>query len=73
MGVIVVSGNEEGGEVRQFIWNGAAGRVLGQGLGVKTAFSPSVSCEEEGAVGSRVELTWNGRIIKPKKNIPGEI
>ena len=74
MGVVQVDGHDEGGQVGQFIWNGAAGRLVGHELGVKTAFDPSMKRdEEEVGVGKRAVLTWNGGVIKTRKNIPGEI
>ena len=74
MGVVVVDGYEFGGEVRQFIWNGAAGRLVGSELGVKTVFDLSGwRGEDEDGVGSKVVLTWNGSIIKTRKVIPGAI
>ena len=75
MGVVVVGGYEFGGEIRQFIWNGAAGRLVGNELGVKTVFDlggRGKEDEEEG-VGSRVVLTWKGSIIKTRKAVPGAI
>lgn len=75
MGVVVVGGYEFGGEIRQFIWNAAAGRLVGNEFGVKTVFDLG-GCgkgnEEEG-MGSRVVLTWKGSIIKTRKVIPGAI
>ena len=71
MGVVVVGGYDFGGEVSQFIWNAAAGRLLGSEMGVKMVFDPGAA--EDGVVASRVVLTWNGSIIKPKKRIPGAI
>jgi Protein of unknown function (DUF2034) len=72
MGVIVVGGYEDGGLIEQFIWNGAAGRIVGSELGVKTVFEAGGKEDDEG-VGSRVVLTWNGSIIKMRKSIPGGI
>jgi hypothetical protein len=70
MGVICVRGYDEQGEVIQFIWNAAAQRLLGSELGVKSVFLPAGE-SEEGEVGSKIVLTWNGTIIKTKKKIPG--
>ena len=66
MGIVVVVQ----GEVRQFMWNEVAGRVLGMELGVKTVFSKN---DEDEEISSRIKLTWNGKIIKERKNIPGEL
>jgi len=71
MGVIVINGYEDGGQVTQFIWNAAAGRLLGSEMGVKTIFDPTAN--EVGVIPSRIVLTWNGNIIKTKRNIPGAI
>jgi hypothetical protein len=73
MGVVVVGGYEIGGQIVQFIWNGAAGRLLGSQLGVKTVFDPGMAVGDDEGVGSKVMLTWNGSIIKMKKKIPGEV
>jgi hypothetical protein len=70
MGVVVVRGYEVGGEVVQFVWNGAAGRLVGSQVGVKTGFVPG---DREDGVQTRVMLTWDGGIIKTRKNIPGAI
>jgi hypothetical protein len=74
MGVVVVGGYEFGGEVQQFIWNGAAGRLLGNELGIKTVFDlggeRGEDDEEEDGVGTRIVLTWNGSIIKTRRIIP---
>ena len=72
MGVVLVGGYEIGGKVAQIMWNAAAGRLLGNELGVKTVFDPG-SAEDGETVGSKVVLTWNGSIIKPRKSIPGAI
>jgi hypothetical protein len=71
MGVVVVGGYEIGGQIVQFIWNGAAGRLLGSQLGAKTVFDPGMVVGDDDGVGSKVMLTWNGSIIKMKKKIPG--
>jgi hypothetical protein len=68
MGVVQIDGHENGGQVGQFIWNGAAGRLVGHELGVKTVFDPGVK-EDEEDVGKRVVLTWNGSLIKPKNKV----
>src|SRR5277367_896322 len=68
MGVVQVDGHVDGGQVGQFIWNGAAGRLVGHELGVKTVFIPGVKGDEQ-EVGTRVVLTWNGSIIKTKNKI----
>jgi hypothetical protein len=73
MGVVVVGGYEIGGQILQFIWNGAAGRLLGSQLGVKAVFNPAMVTGDDEGVGSKVMLTWNGSIIKMKKKIPGEV
>ena len=73
MGVVVVGGYDVGGDVRQFIWNAAAGRLVGNELGVKTVFDLGEEEEREDGVGSRVVLTWNGSTIKTRKSIPGAI
>jgi len=70
MGVVQVDGHENGGQVGQFIWNGAAGRLMGHELGVKTVFDPGVKGDEED-VGRRVVLTWNGTIINYHRNPTG--
>ena len=70
MGVVQVDGHESGGQVGQFIWNGAAGRLMGHELGVKTVFDPGVKGDEED-VGRRVVLTWNGTIINYHRNPTG--
>lgn len=72
MGVVVVGAYNVGGNVSQFIWNSAAGRLLGNGLDVRAVFEPSQR-EGEESVGSRVMLIWNGSIIKTRKSIPGTI
>ena len=72
MGVVVVGGYNVGGNVSQFIWNRAAGRLLGSELGARAVFEPSQG-EDEESVGSRVVLIWNGSLIKTRKNIPGAI
>ena len=72
MGVVLVGGPEVDGKVTQVMWNAAAGRLLGNELGVKTVFDTGILHEVEN-VGSRIVLTWNGSIIKPRKNIPGAI
>jgi hypothetical protein len=69
MGVVVVGGYDDGGEIVQFIWNGAAGRLVGGELGVKTVFVPGGKED----VASRVVLTWDGGIIKTQNKIPGAI
>ena len=71
MGVVVVGGYDFGGEVVQFIWNEAAARLVGNEVDVKTVFVPGKDGEDGEGVGTRVMLTWNGTIIKAKKNIPG--
>lgn len=72
MGVIVVGGYDIGGEVTQFIWNGAAGRLLSNELGVKAVFDPgNQNNADREAMETRVVLTWNGSTVKTKDNIPG--
>ena len=73
MGVVVVGGYDVGGDVRQFIWNAAAGRLVGNELGVKRVFDLGEEGERDDDVASRVVLTWNGSVIKTKKSIPGAI
>ena len=73
MGVVVVGGYHVGGDVRQFIWNAAAGRLVGNELGVKRVFDLGEEGERDDDVASRVVLTWNGSVIKTKKSIPGAI
>ena len=70
MAVVQVDGYDDGGQVGQFIWNGAAGRLVGHELGVKTVFDPTAKTDEE-EMGKRVVLTWNDTVIKMRKNIPG--
>ena len=70
MGGVLVQGYQEGGEVAQFIWNAAAGRLLGDALGVRKVFNSGETDDDEG-VRTRVLLTWEGRPIKMKKDIPG--
>ena len=65
MGVVQVDGHGAGGGVGQFIWNSAAGRLVGHDLGVKMVFEPGLK-EDEDEVGRRVVLTWNGNVIRPK-------
>jgi len=72
MGVVQIDGHDEGGQIGQFIWNGAAGRLVGHELGAKTVFDPAMKRDEE-ELGKRVVLTWNGGVIKTRKNIPGAI
>ena len=71
MGMVAVQSYEEGGQVVQFMWNGAAARILGNGLGVKLVFDSSVSDEDNDEKRGRVALTWNAGVIKMKKHIPG--
>jgi hypothetical protein len=73
MGAVLVGAYDGGGQVRQFIWNSAAGRVVGPQLGVKTFFDQSLRTGDEEEMTSRVALTWEGNIIKTKKNIPGQV
>jgi len=70
MGVILVRGYDAGGQVAQFMWNNAAGLLLGNELGVKTVFDPK-SAENDETMGSRVVLSWNRSIIPTRKTIPG--
>jgi len=71
MGMIAVQTYEEGGQVVQFMWNAAAARILGSGLGVKLVFDSSLSDDEDDERHGRVALTCDGRVIKMKKHIPG--
>jgi hypothetical protein len=73
MGAVLVGAYDGGGQVRQFIWNSAAGRVVGPQLGVKTFFDQTSKREDEEGMASRVVLTWEGNIIKKKKDIPGQV
>jgi hypothetical protein len=73
MGAVLVGAYDSGGEVRQFLWNSAAGRVVGSQLGVKTFFDQGSRTDGEEGITSRVVLTWEGKIIKTKKKIPGEV
>jgi Protein of unknown function (DUF2034) len=74
MGVVVVGGFDTGGEVRQFIWNGAAGRLLSYELGVKAVFGPGDQGKaNEEAMETWVVLTWNGSVMKTRKDTPGAI
>jgi Protein of unknown function (DUF2034) len=73
MGAVLVGAYDGGGQVRQFIWNSAAGRVVGPQLGVKTFFDQTSKREGEEGMASRVVLTWEGNIIKTKKDIPGQV
>ena len=70
MGMIAVQTYEEGGQVVQLMWNAAAARILGSGLGVKLVFDSSLSDDDDEKHG-RVALTWDGRVTKMKKHIPG--
>jgi Protein of unknown function (DUF2034) len=70
MGCVLVNGYLEGGYVEQFIWNGAAGTLLGYELGVKTVYGKQTGDEDD--IEKRLVLTWNGDLLKTKKNIPGE-
>lgn len=70
MGVVLVRGYDDGGQVSQFMWNNAAGLLLGNELGVKTVFD-STAAENSETLGSRVLLSWNRSIIPTRKTIPG--
>jgi len=73
MGALLVGAYGLGGQVRQFIWNSAAGRLLGPELGVQTFFDQSLEKDnDEEGIASRVILTWEGNIIKTKNTILGK-
>ena len=71
MGALLVGPYDLGGQIRQFIWNSAAGRLVGPELGVQTFFDQSLeNVDDEDGIASRVVLTWEGKIIKTKRAIP---
>jgi len=71
MGALLVRPYDLGGQIRQFIWNSAAGRLVGPELGVQTFFDQDLeNCDDEDGLASRVVLTWEGKVIKTTRTIP---